>query len=151
MANNGDRLTPRQVKAAIALASGSTLADAAKASGAGERSITRWRNENEQFQAEVLRLQKDAYGQAIATLSDSAVVAAKALKEVAENRKVSPFARVQAAQAILSNVHDMLGTQELLQRMKAIEVQLAEAAETMPEAPPEQPKQKNQPLFVGDV
>src|SRR5262245_1947750 len=104
----------------VALASGQTVRDAARAAGIGERTATR-RLADPGFRQAVTELQAEMVGRAMGRLADGMVAAADTLRQLlsADGESV----RLGAARSILE-LADRLRDVELEQRLIAVEQKL---------------------------
>jgi len=102
MAHNGTKLPPNKAKAILALLEHPTIATAAKAAKVGQRTLTRWLSEDEEFKRALTEAQTRALDQTITRLAAGGPIAADILLEIASSDFAKPSVRVQAASRILS-------------------------------------------------
>src|SRR5688572_8750882 len=101
MALNGTpRAAGRREAAALALATGRTVRDAAEKSGVGLRTLHRWLAEDADFRRLVTRVRSELFDRAVGRLADGAARAAEALTALLDSQSES--VRLQAGKAISS-------------------------------------------------
>src|SRR5262245_27559991 len=92
-------LSPRQEAAALALASGCQLREAARKSSAGQRTIRTWTATLPAFNRRVSELRAQMTDRALGRLTDGMAIAAATLRELLTAE--SEMCRLSAARAIL--------------------------------------------------
>ena len=116
----GDKLTPKQQKALVALLTNSTKEAAAKAAGIESKTLRRYLS-NPDFQAEYRRafasMVEDATRQAQQTLSPALSV----LREIMEDGDIPAAARVSAAKTALEYALRLAEVSDLAARLEALE------------------------------
>jgi protein involved in polysaccharide export with SLBB domain len=113
-------LTPKQEAAALALASGRTLADAAKASGAGQRTIKTWNASLPAFPRRINELRAEMTSRAVGRLADGMASAAETLGFLSRRGR-SEMVRLSAARTVLELGNKLRETVELEERIAALE------------------------------
>ncbi len=116
-AQNG--LLPRQETAALQLARGATLEQAAKESGAGVTTIKTWAAQPE-FNRRVAELRSQMTGRVFGKIVDAVTDAVDTLREVCRGSD-SEAMRVRAAEAILSHGSNAIEVADLKARLDALE------------------------------
>lgn len=121
MADTGgsDELTPKQETFIEALLAGNTLQTAAKAAGIGERTGQRW-HKQPHIQAAYKVAQKRLFEQALTGLMLKAEKAIETLDGAMTNAETYSV-RVRAAQIVLEQAIAIYKTEELEQRLAALE------------------------------
>jgi hypothetical protein len=123
MARNGHKLAPKKMRALTALLEYPTITAAAQAAGVGQRTLTRWMTEDEEFQRALTAAQTRALNQTISRLSGAAPQAVDILLEIASDTDQSSSARVQAAAKILSEMragHNLITQKNEIEDLKRI-------------------------------
>jgi hypothetical protein len=115
-------LTPRQEAAALALAGGKTVKQAAKAAGCSERSVHYWQADPV-FAARLAELRTQLFGAAVGQLAGLAAKATAALAKLL--RAKSETVRLGTCRAILDAGARLREGVELAARMDALERRLA--------------------------
>jgi thiaminase len=126
MAANGEvfpEMTPAQLKAAIALASGATHDEAVEASGISSRTLSRLKNEDG-FRLAVRLILRETYGASVAAMVAAMQPATATLLAIATDQNAPATARVSASRAILEAGLKAYGQMELEQRVEALEAVL---------------------------
>jgi hypothetical protein len=121
MAPNGTKngsLNPRQEAAALALARGATIAEAAEGCGAGERTVKRWLT-TPAFRRRVSDLRGRLTDTALGQLCNHQAAAADTLAELLQAR--SEMVRLSAARSILELGVKLRESTELEERITALE------------------------------
>jgi hypothetical protein len=116
---NGE-LTPKQEAAALALAAGSTIDEAARKSGAGGRTIRTWLHDEPAFPRRVAGLRAEMTARALGRLADGMASAAETLGFLCRKGK-SEQVRLGAARALLELGVKLRESVELEQRIAALE------------------------------
>lgn len=116
----GDKLTPKQQKALVALLTNSTKEAAAKAAGIESKTLRRYLSDPD-FQAEYRQafasMVEDATRQAQQTLSPALSV----LREIMEDGDIPAAARVSAAKTALEYALRLAEVSDLAARLEALE------------------------------
>ena len=102
----------------LALATGSTMTDAARAGGVSERTVRRWMT-NPDFAARVAALRADLLARTVGALVDASLDAVRTLRECLNAR--SEATRVRAATALLNALVVVRESVDLEQRIAALE------------------------------
>jgi hypothetical protein len=113
-------LSPRQEAAALALASGYSLGQAARKSGAGARTIRTWTAEVPAFVRRVSELRGEMTSQALGRLVEAMTSAADTLGFLSRKGK-SETVRLGAARAVIEMGQKLRETVELEDRIAALE------------------------------
>src|SRR5262245_51311891 len=113
-------LTPRQDAVALELAAGASLHEAARRTGAGERTIKTWTAAKPQFARRVAELRAEMTSRALGRLIDGMALAADTLRKLLTAK--SEMVRLGAARSVIE-----LGTRvreivELEERISALEL-----------------------------
>lgn len=95
-------MKPRKEKALAALVASPTVAEAAKSAGVSERTMYRYLDESE-FAEAYKEAMKKVTDEAAARLVRSMGPAVQTLEEICEDGEAPPYARVQAANSLLSH------------------------------------------------
>src|SRR4051794_39403701 len=80
--SNGKGLTPKQEQAALALASGSTLPEAARKADCGATTISTWLHDQPAFRQRIRELRADLTERALGRLADAMTAAADTLRHL---------------------------------------------------------------------
>jgi hypothetical protein len=115
-----DGLTARQAKALEALLREPTMASAAAAAGANERTLRRWLAEPA-FRDAVFRARRDAFGQAIWLTQRYAAGAVATLVKVMGDAAAPPSSKVAAAGMLLKFGREGMEIDDLAERVEALE------------------------------
>src|SRR5262245_54148746 len=115
-------LTPKQEAAALALAAGATLDEAARESGAGSRTIRTWLHDQPAFSRRVTELRGEMTARALGKLVDGMASAADTLGYLCRKGK-SEQVRLGAARALLELGIKLRETVELEARIAALEAE----------------------------
>jgi transposase-like protein len=113
-------LSPKQEAAALALARGASLSEAAQESGAGERTIKTWTASLPGFNHRVNELRAEMTSRALGRLSDSMTSAADTLGYLSR-KGTSEMVRLSAARAVLELGTKLREAVELEERIAALE------------------------------
>ncbi len=120
MGNEIDNLTTKQELAIVALLRESTVANAALACEASERTIYRWFQDPE-FAKAYRRARREAFGHAVALTQRYAPLAVNTLASVMSDKNAPPHARVTAASNILKFGREGIELDDLAARVEALE------------------------------
>jgi hypothetical protein len=126
LAGPENALQPRQEMAALYLAMGDSPEQAAKKAGCGVRTLRRWMAEDADFTARVKELRAEMTSQAVGRLVASMTKAAEQLAILAV-RGSREAIRLQAAKAVLELAIRVRETEELEERIVALEARLAQS------------------------
>lgn len=110
--------------AIIALLTAPTIEDAAKEAGVSDTTLYRWLKLPE-FQEELRETKKQAVNLALTKLQHSTTAAVQVLQDVAEDKDAPASARVSAAKGILDMALKAVELDDLIQRLKKLEEQIA--------------------------
>lgn len=113
-------LTPKQEAAALALASGKSLAAASKAAGAGVTTIKRWLREQPLLACRVTELRVQMTERALGLLVDNMVSASETLGYLSRKGK-SEMVRLSAARSVLEFAVRLRESIDLETRLAALE------------------------------
>jgi len=116
-------LTGKKFKAIEALLACDTVDQACKACGISRTTMYRFLQEPE-FDKEFKRAKRQLVSRAILRLQQACGDASRALAEICRNGEAPPSARVSAAREILSSTMKAIETEEIEERLKAIEDRL---------------------------
>jgi hypothetical protein len=117
--HNG-RLTPRQESAALALAGGSTEAEAAALANCSARTLRVWLASSPNFGRRIGQLRSEMTAQALGRLVASMTRAADTLDELASSASAETV-RLGAARAVLELAIKIRESTELEERIRALE------------------------------
>ena len=123
MAENGNGekvLAPEKMRALFALLATGDVAEAAKASGASERTVARWRTEPA-FASALKAAQDAALDGTAAQLVSASAAAVKLLKDTVENQAAQLSHRLRAAATLLDATLRWHELRSLSQRVAALE------------------------------
>jgi transposase-like protein len=109
--------------AALVLAGGGSLADAAAAAGVGERQLRRWRRQPA-FKSLVRQTHDDLTHQALGRLLSNLTAASDAL--VALLADVNPFVRLRAATSVLELAGKLRDSADMAARLDEVKARLDE-------------------------
>jgi hypothetical protein len=126
-AKNGP-LTPKQEAAALALAAGRTLGQAARDCGGGERTLKTWLHDQPAFGRRISELRAEMTSRALGRLVDCMASAAETLDHLSRKGK-SETVRLGAARAVLELGTKLRESVELEERLAEVERSLAENKE----------------------
>ena len=130
MAENGNDLSTKQVRAVQALLSAKNVAEAAAATGLGERTLHRWLTEDA-FRAALAAAEAELLDAATRRLLHLQGAAIDTFETVLDSEEASAALKLRAAQAVLDNllrlreVHSL--EQRLLELERAVALTLAQA------------------------
>lgn len=121
MAENApDNLTPQQENAILALLNQPTVAKAAEAAGAGERSLYRWMDEPV-FSRAYRKARRQSFAQAIALTQRYAPMAVNNLAKISTDPSAGAAARVSASSALLKFSRESIELDDLAERVENLE------------------------------
>ena len=118
-------LTPRQEKAALALATGCAHAVAARDAGTGERTIRTWTATVPAFTRRVQEFREQLTDRALGLLADAMTVAVRTLRELAEKSE-SETIRHKASDSLLAHGVKVPESHELRRQLAEVRERLAE-------------------------
>jgi hypothetical protein len=121
-------LTPRQEAVALGVASGLSLAGAARKAKVGVPTAKHWSSALPAFRRRVKELRAEMTARAMGRLMDGMVSAADTLGYLSRTGK-SEMVRLSAARAILELGTKLRESVELEERLQTLEVQLTEKGE----------------------
>ena len=121
--SGGDPRAQAATVAALALAVGKTVAEAAAEAGIGERTLYSWRRKTS-FKRRVDELRSALVGAAVGRLSMNMGAASDALVALLKNR--NPMVKLRASRAVIELGTKLRESEELAERLADIEAQLAE-------------------------
>jgi hypothetical protein len=113
-------LSPKQEAAALSLAVGRTIEDAAGESGAGSRTIRTWLRDEPAFPRRVSELRAEMTARAVGRLADGMASAADTLGYLCRKAR-SETVRLGAARALLELGNKLRESVELEDRLTALE------------------------------
>jgi hypothetical protein len=116
----GEKLTPKQERALVALLDCGEIKKAAEIAEVGEVTLWRWLQSPE-FQARYRAARRQLVETAIAQLQSDCTVAARVLREVAEDRGAPASSRVAAARAIIEQSVSAVQLTDLQERLEEVE------------------------------
>jgi hypothetical protein len=114
------KLTAKQERALVALLDCGETKQAAAAAGVGETTLWRWL-QDAAFQSKYRMMRRQLVETAIAQLQSDCTVAARVLREVAEDKEAPASSRVAAAKAILDISVDAIELTDLQERVEMLE------------------------------
>lgn len=125
MAILGASLHGKQSAALAALLAQPSLAQAAKQAGVGQRTLIRWLQEDEAFQAAYRVARRQLVQHAIGQIQQATTTAVQTLLAVMRDPQASAGARVSAARVILEQALHATELEEIEQRLTLLEAQVA--------------------------
>ncbi|MDQ3685656.1 MAG: hypothetical protein M3430_08640 [Acidobacteriota bacterium] len=114
------KLSPKQERALVALLDCGEIKAAAKAAGINEATLWRWLQLSD-FQSRYRAARRQLVETAIAQLQSDCTIAARVLREVAEDREAPASSRVAAARAILEQSTGGIELMDLQERVEQLE------------------------------
>jgi hypothetical protein len=121
----GEKLTPKQERALVALLDCGEIKKAAEIAEVGEVTLWRWL-QSPDFQSRYRAARRQLVETAIAQLQSDCTVAARVLREVAEDRQAPASSRVAAARAIIEQSVSAVQLTDLQERLEEVERLLQE-------------------------
>ena len=121
----GEKLTPKQERALIALLDCGEIKKAAEIAEVGEVTLWRWL-QSPDFQSRYRAARRQLVETAIAQLQSDCTTAARVLREVAEDRQAPASSRVAAARAIIEQSVSAVQLTDLQERLEEVERLLQE-------------------------
>ena len=118
-----ENLTTKQAALLAAMLEGKSLAEAAAATGANERTARRWYNEP-RFQVELQRRTSDALNDASRGMTDAMQGAPAVIKAIMHDEGVAPSVRLQAARILVDSNLRLKDAVEFENRLVALETRL---------------------------
>jgi transposase len=119
----GEKLTPKQERALVALLDCGEIKKAAEIAEVGEVTLWRWLQSPE-FQSRYRGARRQLVETAIAQLQSDCTTAARVLREVAEDREAPASSRVAAARTILEQSIGAIELMDLQERVEMLEKML---------------------------
>jgi hypothetical protein len=119
----GEKLTPKQERALVALLDCGEIKKAAEIAEVGEVTLWRWL-QSPDFQSRYRAARRQLVETAIAQLQSDCTVAARVLREVAEDREAPASSRVAAARTILEQSIGAIELIDLQERVEMLEKML---------------------------
>jgi DNA-binding MurR/RpiR family transcriptional regulator len=119
----GEKLTAKQELALIALLDCGEIKKAAATAGVNEATLWRWLQLSD-FQSRYRAARRQLVETAIAQLQSDCTVAARVLREVAEDREAPASSRVAAARTILEQSIGAIELMDLQERVEMLEKSL---------------------------
>jgi hypothetical protein len=113
-------LSPRQEVVALGVASGLSLAEAARSAKVGVPTAKHWSANLPQFHRRVHELRAEMTSQALGRLAESMASAAETLGHLSRKGK-SEMVRLSAARAVLESGHKLRESVEVEERIAALE------------------------------
>ncbi len=121
----GEKLTPKQERALVALLDCGEIKKAAEIAEVGEVTLWRWLQAPD-FQARYRAARRQLVETAIAQLQSDCTTAARVLREVAEDKEAPASSRVAAARAIIEQSVSAVQLTDLQERLEEVERLLQE-------------------------
>ncbi len=126
MAENAPNgLSPQQEEAIVALLNHPTVRDAAKAIGAGERTLYNWLDQPA-FASAYRKARRQAFAQAISITQRYAPMAVQTLAKISTDQAAPHAARVSASTALLKFSRESIELDDVVERVEALEADLRE-------------------------
>ena len=119
-------LTSRQQRAVESLITCTSINEAAKSANVDRRTLYRWLQQ-EDFQAAVRRARQLSLTQLATHMQHSAAHAAKTLKQVMQDEKATPAARVSAARCSMDLYYKAATLEDIMDRLITVEGQAKES------------------------
>ncbi len=116
----GEKLTPKQERALVALLDCGEIKKAAEIAEVGEVTLWRWL-QSPDFQSRYRAARRQLVETAIAQLQSDCTRAARVLREVAEDRQAPASSRVAAARTILEQSMGAIELMDLQERVERLE------------------------------
>lgn len=116
---NYPELTPAQEAAAVALAAGSTIEDAARKCGRAAVTVKMWRRENPRFNERVVELRAEMTARTVGLLCEGMTYAAMVLRTLLTSGTES--IKLRAAEALLNHGLRVREASEFEARLAALE------------------------------
>jgi hypothetical protein len=116
----GEKLTPKQERALVALLDCGEIKKAAEIAEVGEVTLWRWLQLSD-FQSRYRAARRQLVETAIAQLQSDCTTAARVLREVAEDREAPASSRVAAARAIIEQSVSAVQLTDLQERLEEVE------------------------------
>jgi len=121
----GQKLTPKQERALVALLDCGVIKEAAKTVGVNEATLWRWLQSPE-FQSRYRAARRQLVETAIAQLQSDCTVAVRVLRAVAEDKNAPASSRVAAAKTIIEQSVSAIQLTDLQERLEEVERLLQE-------------------------
>jgi hypothetical protein len=116
----GEKLTPKQERALVALLDCGEIKKAAEIAEVGEVTLWRWLQAPD-FQTRYRAARRQLVETAIAQLQSDCTTAARVLREEAEDRQAPASSRVAAARAIIEQSVSAVQLTDLQERLEEVE------------------------------
>ncbi len=116
----GEKLTPKQERALVALLDCGEIKKAAETAGVTKVTLWRWL-QSPDFQSRYRAARRQLVETAIAQLQSDCTTAARVLREVAEDRQAPASSRVAAARTILEQSMSAVELMDLQERVEMLE------------------------------
>lgn len=123
MTGHGEKLTRKQEQALVALLAEPTIADAARTTGIGEKTLRRWLQLPE-FRVAYRAARQEVFGAAVSRLARIAGKAVDALDKHLDAER--PGDSIRAASIILDHARQALELDDVIVRIEALEQQHAQ-------------------------
>jgi transposase-like protein len=125
MGRNGRAgLTPRQEAAALALASGATIPEAARKANCGATTVSTWLHDLPAFRRRIAELREQLTERALGKLADAMTAAVDTLRELCSRGKTETT-RLKASDALLTHGVKVPESAELRRQLAAMQEQLS--------------------------
>ncbi len=121
----GEKLTPRQERALVALLDCGETKRAAEVAKVGEVTLWRWL-QSPDFQTRYRAARRQLVETAIAQLQSDCTIAVRVLREVAEDKEAPASSRVSAAKTIIEQSVGAIQLIDLQERIEQLEKTFAE-------------------------
>jgi hypothetical protein len=118
-----EKLTPKQERALVALLDCGEIKEASERAEVSDVTLWRWL-QTPLFQSRYRAARRQVVERAIAQLQADSTVAARVLREVAEDKEANASARVSAARAIIEHTLKAVELLDLEERVQEIERRL---------------------------
>jgi len=118
-----EKLTPKQERALVALLDCGEIKKASETAGINEATLWRWLQAPD-FQSHYRAARRQLVETAIAQLQSDCTIAARVLREVAEDRQAPASSRVAAARTILEQSIGAIELMDLQERVEMLEKML---------------------------
>ncbi len=118
-----EKLTPKQERALVALLDCGEIKKASETAGINEATLWRWLQLSD-FQTRYRAARRQLVETAIAQLQSDCTIAARVLREVAEDKEAPASSRVAAARTILEQSIGAIELMDLQERVEMLEKML---------------------------
>ena len=120
MAGHGEKYDAKKDEAIQALLSHTSIPEAAKTVGVGDKTLWRWL-QREDFQIELKTARRELVQHASTQLQTSMIEAVTTLRTVMNSSDSPASVRVSAARAVLDMAYNSIETEDLGERLAALE------------------------------